>query len=256
MARTFVIAEVGSAWVWEEFNSTTLARGIEAIKIAARCGADMLKMQWTSSSARMATRRNVDNQLAYTALEWPKEWMSIFKDESAANGIEFGATCYLPEDVAILNPYVKRWKIASLEADAMDLRLAMGKTAKQIIASTGAGSYLCSTDRYSMLHCTAAYPVPLNELNLKAIENCHGYSDHSCDILTGALAVACGAEIIEVHFMLPDTPKDNPDHGHSLRMTQLREYIQHIRKAEVMLGDGIKRVMPSEEWALKHKVRT
>jgi N,N'-diacetyllegionaminate synthase len=250
--KTFIIAEIGSAW---RFGDRQLRNAHQAIGAAKDAGADAIKFQFTSDTRKMEARRNVQSG-TYDILAWPASYIEYFHHVCEEAGIEFMCTVFLPEDVAALNPYVKRWKVASLENGDEELLQRMDATHKDVIVSTGASDdrqVLICRDR---LHCTAAYPAPLNELNLSAIHGYSGYSDHSCDILTGALAVACGAEIIEVHFKLELTPDDNPDAGHSLWPKFLQWYIENIRKAEVMLGDGIKRVMPSEQWALKHKVRT
>jgi sialic acid synthase SpsE len=110
----------------------------------------------------------------------------------------------------------------------------------------------------TILHCVAAYPTPASQMNLSAIKypgllRC-GLSDHSGDLLTGALAVACGAEIIEVHFRLDETRKDNADFAHSHDPWSLGEYVAAIRKAELMLGDGVKKIEACERDIVKHRV--
>ena len=45
----------------------------------------------------------------------------------------------------------------------------------------------------------------------------------------GGFATMRGAEIIEVHFKLAETPKDNPDAPHSLTYAQLLEYVDLIQ---------------------------
>ena len=59
----------------------------------------------------------------------------------------------------------------------------------------------------TILHCTSEYHAPYEEVNLKAMNKIKkifklevGYSDHTNDILTPALAVITGAQIIEKHF--------------------------------------------------------
>lgn len=254
--RTFVIAEIGSAWQWKYAGTTVEAR--QAIAIAKACGADAIKFQWVSNPRKMEHQRRVKEGL-YDILAWGQSKLGYIARECSENGIEFMCTVFLPEDVKILDPYVKRWKVASLENQYDDLLSAMQNTGKEIISSHGASSSTRWNRRMESrsLHCTAAYPAPLDALNLLAIEteNYDGYSDHSRNELTGALAVACGAKIVEVHFKLFDTPIDNPDYGHSLTSSQLRQYITNIRQAELMLGDGIKKVEKCEEWALKHKVK-
>lgn len=251
--RTSVIAEIGSAW---RFGDDHLKNAWEAIEKAKACRADCIKFQWTSGPRKMERRRNVPEG-SYEILAWPKLWLPMLHEKCEQVGIEFLVTVFLPDDVETVNPYVKRWKVASLEREAFDLLAAMRLTEKQIIASNGMENTHWPSHQYTRLHCTVAYPAPLDQLNLRAIriDLYNGYSDHSGEMLTGALAVACGASMVEVHFRLDDTPPDNPDYVHSHTPEKLREYISNIRKAELMLGDGIKRVMPCEEWALQHKVK-
>jgi N,N'-diacetyllegionaminate synthase len=251
--KTFIIAEIGSAW---RFGDRELRNAHQAIGIAKEAGADAVKFQFTSDPRKMEARRNVQPG-AYDILAWPASYIEYFHQVCEEAGIEFMCTVFLPKDVKIIDPYVKRFKVASLESGSNSLANAMADadSEKDIIVSHGASGRVCG---HQLLHCTAAYPAPMDSLNLKAIQvdGYEGYSDHSADLLTGALAVACGAEIVEVHFRLSGTPKDNPDYNHSHSPKQLKQYIDNIKKAELMLGDGIKKVEPCEEWALKHKVRT
>jgi sialic acid synthase SpsE len=125
------------------------------------------------------------------------------------------------------------------------------------------------------LQCTCAYPAPLSAVNLQGMKNWYanegnrfgntqeriafhmiGLSDHTGDVLTGAVAVGAGAEMIEVHFRLDETRKDNPDYLHSHLPSALIEYVTNIRKAEIMMGDGIKKVEKCEEQLLRHRVFT
>lgn len=250
--KTLVIAEIGSAW---RFGKHHLTHAYRAVDTAKESGADIVKFQWCSNPRKMEQRRNIPEG-TYDILAWPQEWIAMIAAHAQYIDIEFLCTVFLREDVPIMNPYVQRWKVASLEADDIELFRSMDETEKPVIISTGARTGKAISK--IMLHCTAAYPAPLDELNLLAIRqgNYVGYSDHSGDLLTGALAVACGATIIEVHFNLEKTPQDNPDYLHSHFPRMLKWYIENIRKAERMLGDGVKRVMPSEEWAVKHKVST
>lgn len=253
-----VIAEIGSAWRFGwELRGDHILNAKHAIDLAKDCGADCIKFQWCSDPRMMERRRNVPEG-SYDILAWPQEWIPELAAHAKEIGIEWMCTVFLPEDVAVLNPFVKRWKVASLECKDHDLLRTMHKTLKPLIVSYGAddGETTRMLETHN-LHCTAAYPASIETLNLNVLRGSayDGYSDHSCDELTGALAVACGAEIIEVHFRLDDTPEDNPDYMHSHPPIGLRRYIANIRKAEVMLGDGIKKIMPCEEWALKHKVK-
>lgn len=255
--HTTIIAEIGSAW---RFGYDHLMNAYKAIDIAKECGAEVIKFQWCSDPRTMEQRRNVPEG-SYDILAWPAEWIERIHRYAESVGIEFLCTVFLPVDVATMNPYVNRWKVASLEAGDDELLAAMDGTGKPVIVSQGAIEATSLTRKKlffrTTLHCTLAYPAAPDQLNLSAIRvGCYdGYSDHSCNVVTGALAVACGAGIIEAHFRLDHTPADNPDFGHSLYPKLFWEYIVNIRQAELMLGDGIKKVEPSEQWALKHKVK-
>jgi len=253
--HTFVIAEIGSAW---RFGSYPSVQMIDAVSIAKERGADAIKFQWVSDPRKMEKRRNMSGG-SYDILAWPIRWLPHVAEAAEELGIELMCTAFLPEDVETLNPYVKRWKVASLECGDNKLLRAMHKTGKPLIVSYGADSGETTKLLASYnLHCTASYPASVDSLNLKVLKGSayDGYSDHSCNVLTGAVAVACGAKIVEVHFKFSNTPKDNPDFNHSLYPWQLTEYINNIRQAERMLGDGVKKVEKCEEWALKHKVRS
>jgi N,N'-diacetyllegionaminate synthase len=90
------------------------------------------------------------------------------------------------------------------------------------------------------------------EVNLRAMQNIHtafgvavGYSDHTPGIEVAVAAVAMGASVIEKHFTL-DRKLPGPDHRASLEPGELRAMVAAIRNIELALGDGIKRLTPSE----------
>jgi sialic acid synthase SpsE len=90
------------------------------------------------------------------------------------------------------------------------------------------------------------------EVNLLAMQSIRtafgvavGYSDHTQGSEVAIAAVALGATVIEKHFTLYRY-LPGPDHHASLEPTELKGMVDAIRNIEVALGDGIKRVTPSE----------
>jgi len=104
----------------------------------------------------------------------------------------------------------------------------------------------------TLLHCTTEYPAPYTDINLKAMDSLRnefdlpvGYSDHSEGLAITLAAVARGACVIEKHFTL-DRNLLGPDHKASLEPDGLKLMVEGIRQIEAGLGDGVKRLMPSE----------
>jgi sialic acid synthase SpsE len=72
-----------------------------------------------------------------------------------------------------------------------------------------------------------------------------GYSDHTPGIEVAIAAVALGASVIEKHLTL-DRSLPGPDHQASLVPHEFKAMVAAIRNIEVALGDGVKRLTPSE----------
>jgi sialic acid synthase SpsE len=266
--RVFVISEAANTWRIGRVDEQHLRYARKAIVTAKAAGADAVKFQWTSDPQLMAERRKVLPD-TYTILAWPAAWLPLLAKECERVDIEFMCSVFIPQDVATIAPFVQRFKIASLESHDRELLETCWRQQKPVVQSLGVldikeigPAYI--DDNLSLLHTTAAYPCPLSSVNLRVLQmrfTCagnprvfQGFSDHTGDTLTGALAVAAGAEIIEVHFRLDETRKDNPDYLHSHSPNRLVEYVMNVRKTEIMLGDGVKKIEDCEKPLLKHRV--
>lgn len=274
-SSVFIISELGSNWRFgkDECSGPPVMIGAELqnayrmIRAAKECGADAAKFQWVSDYRELMKRRKAPDseEWAYRYVHFPAEWLPLLKAECDRVGIEFMCTAYLPQDVAVIAPFVKRFKVAAKEAGDKELMYAIqGEIVKAsprrtvIVSYNGDTDYVWPDNEYSKdLHCVSKYPCPLEELHLGEIwegERCfEGFSDHSAHVLTGAVAVGAGARIIESHVRLHDTPKECPDFPHSLSLSECDEcesrgeiqvhecpvsyaqYVQNIRTAERML---------------------
>ena len=104
----------------------------------------------------------------------------------------------------------------------------------------------------TLLHCTTAYPTPIDDVNLLSIDAMAthfqlpiGFSDHSEGILASIGAIAKGATVVEKHFTLSKA-LEGPDHVASLGPEELKQLIHHIRVMERLLGKKIKSPTPEE----------
>lgn len=156
------------------------------------------------------------------------------------------------------------WKIPSGEITNYPYLVALAKTGKPVVMSTG----MCEMSEIEdaikvlkdngagdikLLHCNTEYPTPFADVNLKAMETMRdafglevGYSDHTKGIEVPVAAVALGATVIEKHFTL-DRNMEGPDHKASLEPDELALMVQSIRNIEAALGTGNKTPSPSEK---------
>jgi N,N'-diacetyllegionaminate synthase len=184
----------------------------------------------------------------------------------AARNIGFFSTGFDIESVELLLSLGQDYfKIPSGEITNLPYLRHIGKLGKSVILSTGMstlGDVEAAIDvleqagtarvQITVLHCTTEYPTPMDEVNLRAMQTIHaafgvavGYSDHTSGIEVAIAAVAMGATVIEKHFTL-DRNLPGPDHKASLEPAELNAMAAAIRNIEVALGDGIKRLTPSE----------
>lgn len=259
--KTMVIAEAGSCHLGDYRHAVLM------VEAAVKAGADVVKFQWTSDPAALAYRRNLWREFApstYSGLAFPSAWHGWLADRCASAGVGYACTVYLAKDIEVVAPYVALFKVASFEALDRAFRDAHEPYLKgrPLIVSTGmmgaaeVRALSLRAPRPRLLHCVSSYPSPIDEVNLSVLrsEVYDGFSDHTADRLTGALAVVLGAAIVEVHFRLDSTPRSAPDYPHSHSPSSLTEYIANIRTAERMRGDGAKRPQPSEEPNLRYRV--
>jgi N,N'-diacetyllegionaminate synthase len=180
--------------------------------------------------------------------------------------IEFISTAFDIQSVNLLQKLGQRlFKIPSGEITNFPYLEHIGKIGKPIILSTGMSTLNeikialeilqksgTSKELITVLHCTTSYPVPMSDVNLLAMKSIKdefqvevGYSDHTLGIEIPIAAVVLGAKVIEKHFTL-DRNLPGPDHKASLEPNELQEMIRTIRNVEQAMGDGIKKMTPSE----------
>ena len=178
--------------------------------------------------------------------------------------ISFLSTPFDFESIDFLNSIdMPFWKIPSGEVTNYPYLVALAKTEKPVVMSTG----MCEmaeveaaikvlrdngTSDIRLLHCNTEYPTPFEDVNLRAMQTMRdtfdlevGYSDHPKGIEVSIAAVALGATIIEKHFTL-DRNMEGPDHKASLEPDELAEMVQSIRNIEKAIGTGDKTPSPSE----------
>ncbi|WP_347303768.1 N-acetylneuraminate synthase family protein [Croceibacterium sp. TMG7-5b_MA50] len=111
---------------------------------------------------------------------------------------------------------------------------------------------------FYLLQCNSAYPTPLHDCDVGVVRHYHdlslrdprivpGYSSHDFGWLASQLAVAAGARMIEKHVKLGNTEWAHFDAvAVDLETGAFREFVDHVREAEMIVGTDQKRVNDSE----------
>ena len=250
----------------------------QLIDCAVYAGADIVKFQTFNTSELVTnTAKPANYQKAFlnkddTQINMLKELQLSLNDFSelyqycSLKGIQFLSTAFDISSINFLSSLeLDLWKIPSGEITNLPYLREVAKRAKYIILSSGMCNYgdiesalsvlfSCGikASHITLLHCTTEYPAPYDEVNLlalKSLSRCFGisvgYSDHTPGICVPIAAVALGATVIEKHLTL-DKGLPGPDHRSSLEPGEFKSMVDSIRNVELSLGDGVKRVTPSE----------
>lgn len=265
----YIIAEAGVN------HNVSYELACKLVDAAKNAGADCVKFQTFKSDALVSkAAQKADYQKGTTGdgaqeemlkkLELSYEEFIKLKDYCDKVGICFLSTPFDFDSIALLDSIdMPFWKIPSGEVTNYPYLVALAKTGKPIVMSTG----MCEmqeikdavrvlrengTKDIKLLHCNTEYPTPFEDVNLRAMLTLKetfgleiGYSDHTKGIEAPIAAVAMGASIIEKHFTLSRN-MDGPDHKASLEPEELSLMVKSIRNIEKALGSGDKKPSPSE----------
>ncbi len=267
-APTFVIAEIGVN------HDGSAQKAMELVRIAANCGATAVKLQifraanLLHSSATLAAyqkERGRETSSSEMLRKYELSTDDLRKIVKAIRDLKMVplATPFSLPDVEIIDALrLPAVKIASPDVVNLPLLQRASQLGKPMLLSTG-GADVAEIERtvdwmrqwkssFALLHCICAYPTPAAQANLSWIyelagrfDVITGYSDHTTEVMSGALAAAAGAYIIERHLTY-DRNARGPDHAASSDPPQFERYVKLIREADAMRGIPGKRVLEIE----------
>ncbi|NOX63187.1 MAG: N-acetylneuraminate synthase [Chloroflexi bacterium] len=271
----YIIAEIGHNHQGE------VEKAKELFRVAKECGADAVKLQKRDNRTlftrdlynkpyehRNSFGRTYGEHREFLEFGWD-EYVELKRYAEEELGITFFATAFdIPSADFLAELDVPAFKIASGDLRNIPLLKHVAQFQKPMIISTGMATLedvrrayeaiMPINPRLAILQCTANYPTPAEEMNLRVIQTLReefpdvviGLSDHYNGIAMAVAAYVLGARIIEKHFTLNHTWRGS-DHAMSLEPIGMRKMIRDLRRARVALGDGVKRIYPSEETALQ-----
>lgn len=261
-----VIAEIGVN------HDGDVRKALSLTRLAWQAGADAVKLQFfdpdllLSKQAVLANYQKnqgaVDVHTMLKKLQLEIKAIFAVRDLAVELGLGFIVTPFSLEHVPVMDEIgVDAIKIASPDVVNLPLLEACCALGKPMLVSTGtadleeigpAADLLQRCDTACLLHCVSSYPTPIEEASLGAISAMiHafklpvGYSDHTQNLHTGALAVAAGACVIEKHIT-HDIHATGPDHAASMPPDDFVRYVGQIRDTQLMLGKRSKTVSDVE----------
>jgi|TARA_B100001989_G_C24529083_1_gene460486 N,N'-diacetyllegionaminate synthase len=274
MSKPIIIAEAGV----NHNGSIKIAKKL--IDVAKIAGADYVKFQTfeakklTTKKAKLADyqkknlKQNKSQYQMLKKLELKKKDHKNLINYCKRKKIKFLSTAF---DLESLEFLVKKCKIDCIkipsgEITNLPLLEKAASLKKKIFLSTGMSNLSeinsaikilnkngCKKKDITVLHCTTNYPAKPDELNLAALKLFKkkfkinvGYSDHSLGILAPIIALSYGASVIEKHFTLNKNFK-GPDHKASLEPKELKEMVENIKKAALMIGKELKIISQAEK---------
>ncbi|MBA3271625.1 MAG: N-acetylneuraminate synthase family protein [Acidobacteria bacterium] len=265
----YVIAEVGHN------HQGKLKTCMDLFKAAKESGAHAVKLQKRHNRSlytKAMYDRPYDNENSYgatygehrEALEFGEMEYRELQQYCTALDVDFFATAFDFHSADFLHKLdMPAYKIASGDLRNIPLLRHVAQIGKPMIVSTGGGTLedvrrayetvMQYNQQLAILQCTAGYPCEYELLDLKVITTYReafpsaviGFSGHDNGIAMAVAAFVLGSRILEKHFTLNRAWKGT-DHAFSLEPVGLRKMVRDLDRTMVALGDGQKKVHPSE----------
>lgn len=270
-ARPYIIAELGVN------HDGDPARALKLTGLAAAAGADAVKFQLFRADMLMS---GASKLAAYQEAAGERDPLSMLRrlelsiDEMAPCvelarelGVDAIVSVFSVELVAEAERLAwDAYKTASPDIINRPLLEELAGTGRPLIVSTGAATmdevrraveWLSPwRERLALLQCVSSYPTAREHAELGGVGALIdafpsmniGYSDHTADVETGALACAMGAVMLEKHFT-DDRGAKGPDHAASLDPAAFAEYCRRVRAGGVgaVRVERVKRVLEIEK---------
>lgn len=153
-------------------------------------------------------------------------------------------------------------KIASAMLVNIELLEMVAEENKHTFISTGLSSiddiakavkiFRSKNCSFELMHCVSTYPMKDSDANLRTINTLRekfqcdvGYSGHETGLAVSYAAAALGITSLERHITL-DRSMYGSDQAASLAPPGIKKLVPEIRKIQIALGDGVKRIIDDE----------
>jgi len=262
-----IIAEVGinhngSMSICKELIDVAADAGCNAVKFQKR-DLDLVYTQDFLNSSRESQWGTTQREQK-SGLEFSKdEYLEIDK-YCKSKGIEWFASAWDLNSQKFLQQFDCKYnKVASAMIVYEDLLKMIAKEGKHTFISTGMTTYndiqkavdifRAANCPFELMHTISTYPMKCEDANLNMIKTlqkrfkCNiGYSGHEVGLAISIAASALGITSLERHITL-DRSMYGSDQSASIEPAGFRQLVGAVRKSELAMGDGVKRIYEAEK---------
>ena len=262
----FIIAEVGinhngDIDVCKELIDIAVESGCNAVKFQKR-DIDKVYTQDFLDSSRESPWGSTQREQKI-GLEFDKVNYEEIDRYCKEKNIEWFASAWDLNSQHFLQQFNCKYnKVASAMIVYEDLLRMIAKEGKHTFISTGMTTYedienavnifRSENCPFELMHTVSTYPMKDENANLKMINTlkekyqCEvGYSGHEVGLALSYAAAALGINSLERHVTL-DRSMYGSDQSASVEPAGLRQLVGAVRKIEIAMGDGIKKIIEEE----------
>lgn len=257
MSRIYLIAELGST------HDGSIGIAKRSIEVMARCGVDAVKFQdhrWQDvppDAPRPPWFTDEPRAEYFARTSFSRRQWTELAEVCDRNRVDLVVSPFSAEAALDLDGLARRWKVASGQVANPDLLALLSRSDTPVLLSTGlstwaeidqavAATRLGSRSSDAVLQCTTRYPCPpeavgphvIREMTLRYPGVRVGYSDHTREPYAPLLAVALGADVIEVHASL-SRDLYGSDAWNSFEPSELASLVRQIRLAEDAMASRV-----------------
>ena len=262
----FISAEIGinhngDMQICKELIDIAIDAGCDAVKFQKRDIDEVYTQDFLNSSRESpwgTTQRDQKAGLEFSLEEY-KEIDRYCKEK----GIEWFASAWDVNSQDFLRQFDCNYnKVASAMIVHEELLHKIAEEAKHTFISTGMTSYEDIQKAidifkehdcpFELMHTISTYPMRDEDANLNMIKTLRekfqcdvGYSGHEVGLAVSYAAAALGITSLERHITL-DRAMYGSDQSASVEPSGLRQLVGAVRKIEMAMGDGVKRIIDDE----------
>ena len=262
----FIIAEIGinhngDMSICKELIDVAVDSGCDAVKFQKRDINQVYTQDFLDSYRESPWGTTQREQKI--GLEFDKDQYLEIDQYCKEKGVEWFASAWDLNSQSFLRQFDCKYnKVASAMVVYDDLLKIIAEEGKHTFISTGMSTYNdidkavdifkkagCS---FELMHTVSTYPMKEENANLNMIKTlrdkfqCNvGYSGHEVGLAVSYAAAALGVTSLERHITL-DRSMYGSDQSASVSRSGLRQLVGAVRKIELAMGDGIKKILKEE----------